>query len=89
MKSGERYVRIEPPTMPPMSTVRMPQMKNRLKMRRSKPDSEGFLHSNCKADSPHRHLISTRGGRVQLPTCAASNCQASMWQQSSIKGSCL
>lgn len=33
--------------MPPMSTERMPQMKNRLRMRRSSPDSDGFLHSSC------------------------------------------
>lgn len=35
--------------MPPKRTEMMPQMKNRLKIRRSSPLSDGFLHSSCSA----------------------------------------
>ena len=56
MKSGERKVSMEPPRMPPMRTEKMPQMKNKLRMSRSRPDSEHFLHSNCSAH--HKAFVS-------------------------------
>ena len=64
--------------MPPISTERTPQMKKRLRMRRSRPDSDGFLTSSCESPVAHVSTLLVKltpchpATRVQ-PLCAMND----------------
>ena len=71
---GSSAVRREPPTMPPKSTEMTPQRKNRLKIWRSRPLREGFLHSSCAAGMPSGGSHHWRGHAAYMRRHSSSRC---------------